>query len=129
MMERKWRFKRAFQCNKCPQRNDEEGCPDWVEYPNQAGNIVKGCFRHQDIRFDILMHILHTAHGAAASADKATNAACEATLAATKASNAAATSAALVLGVVTGEIVPPERQIEGPRNGNPQVLPGPRSMD
>lgn len=25
-------FKRAFECKKCPQRNDAEGCPAWWEW-------------------------------------------------------------------------------------------------
>jgi hypothetical protein len=24
-------YKKAFKCNKCPQRNDENGCPMWWE--------------------------------------------------------------------------------------------------
>lgn len=25
-------YKNAWNCRKCPQRNDESGCPAWVEY-------------------------------------------------------------------------------------------------
>ena len=24
-------YKKAFECKKCPQRNDEDGCPNWLE--------------------------------------------------------------------------------------------------
>lgn len=128
-MTRTWRFKNAFKCNKCPQRHDEDGCPDWWEYPNESGQITKGCSRHQDIKLTILLSVLNDARGAAISADKATNAACEATLAAQQATNAASTSAALILGIVTGEIMPPERQIESHNNGNQKVLSRTRPMD
>ena len=33
-------YKRAFQCKKCPQSNEEDGCPMWWEY--MATNIQSG---------------------------------------------------------------------------------------
>ena len=41
-------FKRAFECRKCPQRNDEQGCPAWWEIvetnlETKEERITKGC--------------------------------------------------------------------------------------
>jgi hypothetical protein len=33
-------YKNAFKCHKCPQRNDELGCPAWVEYVET--NVASG---------------------------------------------------------------------------------------
>jgi len=33
-------YKKAFQCKKCPQRNDEEGCPVWWEFMQM--NVATG---------------------------------------------------------------------------------------
>lgn len=33
-------YKRAFECKKCPQSNDENGCPNWIEV-RQINNISK----------------------------------------------------------------------------------------
>lgn len=29
------RYKHAWNCKRCPQRNDENGCPAWVEYTQE----------------------------------------------------------------------------------------------
>lgn len=29
------RYKNAWNCKRCPQRNDENGCPAWVEYTQE----------------------------------------------------------------------------------------------
>jgi len=41
-------YKHAFQCGKCPQRGDEEGCPYWWEIIQQnkatgEEKLTKGC--------------------------------------------------------------------------------------
>lgn len=33
-------YKRAFECKKCPQSNNEDGCPNWIEL-HQINNITK----------------------------------------------------------------------------------------
>jgi hypothetical protein len=33
-------YKKAFECKRCPQRNDEEGCPVWLEV-RRINNISK----------------------------------------------------------------------------------------
>lgn len=112
-MTREWKFKNAFKCNKCPQRNDVEGCPDWWEFAGANGQITKGCGRHQDIKLPFYVMILNEAHCAAASADKATNYAATA-------ENASMAAMSLMLGVVGGEIAPP--RLEGPSNGDTKIL-------
>lgn len=38
-------YKHAFQCKKCPERGDEEGCPAWDDFGIQwtlpDGNVVR----------------------------------------------------------------------------------------
>lgn len=29
------RYKNAWNCRRCPQRNDENGCPAWIEYTQE----------------------------------------------------------------------------------------------
>lgn len=42
-------YKKAFNCKKCPQRGDEDGCPMWWEIPVEREDnplerdIMKGC--------------------------------------------------------------------------------------
>lgn len=42
------RYKNAFNCKKCPERNDEQGCPVWWEVvecnlQTQEERLVKAC--------------------------------------------------------------------------------------
>lgn len=48
------KYKNAFNCKKCPESNDANGCPDWWELveTNDATNeqrILAGCARSQQI--------------------------------------------------------------------------------
>ncbi len=128
-METRWRFKNAWKCHKCPQSNDENGCPAWWDFANANGGITKGCALHKDVLLNILWGVLHEASCAAASADKATNAAAESAIAAQSTLKASTTGTAIMLGMLTGEIRPATSIIEDRSNGDCKILPASRTVD
>lgn len=129
MTDRRVRYRNAFKCAKCPNSNGEDGCPAWWEYPNAQNQIVKACAFDQKVLMNFLLSAMHESHCAAASADKATNAAAESALASQSALKSSSTAAALMLGALMGEIKPVGPQLEDHSNGNGQVLPAPRAVD
>lgn len=70
------RYKRAFQCHKCPQRNDQDGCPRWWEvvYENKTtgkSRVEKGCGEQLELK--ILLDVVGAAHGAQKQASTCQN--------------------------------------------------------
>ena len=56
------KYKNAFNCKKCPQRNDENGCPLWWEivWTNDTGGqkVNKGCILSQEMGLPIVQTIV-----------------------------------------------------------------------
>ena len=77
-MSERLRYKNAFNCKKCPMRNDEEGCPMWWEIPwenQETGEIKmqKGCILSQRIGLPIVQSIVRAAHVASEHTSKMRN--------------------------------------------------------
>lgn len=69
-------YKNAWNCRKCPESNDENGCPAWVEYAErnlQTGEdrVVKECVFQALPKF--LVHTLAASTQAAATMDNHRN--------------------------------------------------------
>ncbi len=69
-------YKNAFKCKKCPQRNDEEGCPNWWEFVAtdvSTGKITnkKGC--GYQLQLHVMIEIIKCANGAQVAAEQARN--------------------------------------------------------
>jgi hypothetical protein len=60
-------YKNAFNCKKCPQKNDSDGCPCWWEMPwenQETGEIktIKGCILSQEMGLPIIQVLVRSAN-------------------------------------------------------------------